>query len=280
MIRLLWALSVRTRYFLRRYMPTNILLDRIRTRQGLKWGVPAMLVAVPYLLAVSICTNLIADGAPGWLNLLVILFSWNAIKFIIMGPVSLVLLIRARVHERVEHRRMRQESDAREAAGYAAIGVKALAGLPAVPPTCCWFVDAACLPDWKSDRITPKSPRQRIQGSQRHPQAQKNQGNGRFDRLHTEEVVGSSPASPTTKPRVAPAPPGRTGAAQSIHRPARQPRAHPYRRRSASATTSKRSRSSVAASRRMPSWCTRYTWSMSTHDGRPFESHGPGPIDR
>ena len=31
MIRLLWAASVRTRYFLRRYMPTNILLDLIRT---------------------------------------------------------------------------------------------------------------------------------------------------------------------------------------------------------------------------------------------------------
>ena len=41
MLRLLWAMSVRTRYFLRRYMPTNILLDLIRTHRGLKWGVPA-----------------------------------------------------------------------------------------------------------------------------------------------------------------------------------------------------------------------------------------------
>lgn len=40
MLRLLWAVSVRTRYFLQRYMPTNILLDLIRTRRGLKWGVP------------------------------------------------------------------------------------------------------------------------------------------------------------------------------------------------------------------------------------------------
>ena len=50
MIRQLWTLSVHTRAFLRRYMPTNILLDAIRTRRGLKWGVPAMLLAVPYLL--------------------------------------------------------------------------------------------------------------------------------------------------------------------------------------------------------------------------------------
>lgn len=36
MFRLIWALSVRARYFLRRYMPTNILLDAIRTRRGLR----------------------------------------------------------------------------------------------------------------------------------------------------------------------------------------------------------------------------------------------------
>src|SRR5690606_31690395 len=77
MFRLLWAASAHTRYYLRRYMPTNIALDAIRTRRGLKWGAPAMLLAAPYLLAVSICTNLIADGGPGWLNLIVLWGVWN-----------------------------------------------------------------------------------------------------------------------------------------------------------------------------------------------------------
>ena len=35
-IRLLWTGSVHTRNFLRRYMPTNILLDAIRTPRGIK----------------------------------------------------------------------------------------------------------------------------------------------------------------------------------------------------------------------------------------------------
>lgn len=108
MIRLLWALSISTRYFLRRYTPTNILLDLIRTRRGLKWGLPAMLLAAPYLLAASVCTNLIAGGAPGWINLLVLLFIWNAMKFLIMGPVSVALLLCARLREhryREEHQR-------------------------------------------------------------------------------------------------------------------------------------------------------------------------------
>jgi len=107
MFRLLWALSARIRGFMRRYMPTNILLDAIRTRRGLKWGIPAMLVAAPYLLAASICTNLIADGGPGWLNILALLFIWNALKFTFIGPISVFLLLRVHFHEARARRRER-----------------------------------------------------------------------------------------------------------------------------------------------------------------------------
>ncbi len=60
-----------------------------------------MLLAVPYLLATSTFTTLIADGGPGWLNLLVLLCVWNTMKFIIMGPVSLILLARICVREAI-----------------------------------------------------------------------------------------------------------------------------------------------------------------------------------
>jgi hypothetical protein len=97
MFRLLWAASVRTRYLLRHYTPTNILLDAIRTRRGLKWGPPAMLLAVPYLLAASTCTNAINDGGTGWLNLVVVLCIWNAMKFIVEGPIALAMWLRTRL---------------------------------------------------------------------------------------------------------------------------------------------------------------------------------------
>src|SRR5690606_11921584 len=115
MIRLLWALSAHARYYLRRYMPTNIALDAIRTRRGLKWGIPAMLLAIPYFLAANYCITLIEDGGPGWLNLLVLLFCWNALKLLIMGPVSVILLVRARVQEAVERRRARRMNEAQPA---------------------------------------------------------------------------------------------------------------------------------------------------------------------
>lgn len=108
MIRMLWALSAHARYDLRRYMPTNIALDAIRTRRGLKWGIPAMLLAVPYFLAANYCLMLIEGGGPGWLNLLVLVFCWNALKLLIMGPISAVLLIRARVEGSATPRRDRR----------------------------------------------------------------------------------------------------------------------------------------------------------------------------
>lgn len=73
MLRLIWTLSIYARSFLRRYMPSNRLLDAIRTCRGLKWVVPAMLLAIPYLLAAAVFRDLIEGGGPGWLNLIVLL---------------------------------------------------------------------------------------------------------------------------------------------------------------------------------------------------------------
>lgn len=100
MFRLLWAFSARVRGFMRRYMPTNILLDALRTRRGLKWGLPAMLLAAPYLVVAWLCSTWVADGGPGWVNLLVLLFVWNALKFLLNGPINLALLLRVRIAER------------------------------------------------------------------------------------------------------------------------------------------------------------------------------------
>ncbi len=104
MFRLIRIASIHTRNFLHRYMPTNIVLDKLRTRRGLKWGVPAMSLAIPYLAAANILTILTGNGAPGWFHLLVLLCIWNAFKFLVMGPVSVALLVRARTAERRDRR--------------------------------------------------------------------------------------------------------------------------------------------------------------------------------
>ena len=110
-------------------MPTNILLDAIRTRRrGLKWGISVMLLAIPYLLIANVCVELVAHGAPGWLHLIVLWAIWNILKMLWIGRVSAVLLIRARVRETVTARRERaglssESDDAEERAAVDAIGV-------------------------------------------------------------------------------------------------------------------------------------------------------------
>lgn len=63
-----------------------------------------MLLAIPYFAIVNILTVLIGNGAPGWFHLLVLLCIWNAFKFLVMGPVNIVLLAQARNAERRDRR--------------------------------------------------------------------------------------------------------------------------------------------------------------------------------
>lgn len=114
MIRLLWTASAEIRYFLRRYMPSNIVLDLIRTRKGLKWGVLAILLAVPYLTVAAWCATLTENGGPGLLHLVVLGCIWSALKMVVIGPVSVVLLVKARAQER--HARKQAEREVRDEA--------------------------------------------------------------------------------------------------------------------------------------------------------------------
>jgi len=80
-------------------VPTNILLDKIRTRQGLKWGVPAMLLGAAYLFAAAMCITLIDHGWHKALYLLFLLLLWNGLKFLWIGPVSVIMLLRPHTHQ-------------------------------------------------------------------------------------------------------------------------------------------------------------------------------------
>jgi hypothetical protein len=99
MFGIIWGLTARAHYSVRRFMPTNIALDALHTRRGLKWGVPAMLIAVPYIFAAMLSAGLVEAGGSGWLNLLTVLFVWNALKFIIAGPATLIRLASVRSRE-------------------------------------------------------------------------------------------------------------------------------------------------------------------------------------
>lgn len=100
MFQLLIAFVSRIYAFFQRSMPTNILIRATHTRRGLKWGVPAMLLAVVYIVIAAALAQWVAGGGPGWINLLVLLCLWNALKFIVNGPITVVRLARVRARER------------------------------------------------------------------------------------------------------------------------------------------------------------------------------------
>lgn len=100
MFQLLIAFVSRIYTFFQRTMPTNMIIRATHTRRGLKWGVPSMLLAVVYVVIGAALAQWVANGAPGWINLLVLVCLWNALKFVVNGPVTLVLLMRVRAIER------------------------------------------------------------------------------------------------------------------------------------------------------------------------------------
>lgn len=101
----IWGLTARFHYAVRRFMPTNVVLHAIHTRRGLKWGLLAMLIAVPYALAAALCARLVEAGGSGWLNVLTVLFVWNGLKFVVAGPVTLFRLLLVRRREARARRR-------------------------------------------------------------------------------------------------------------------------------------------------------------------------------
>ena len=113
------GVTARMYYTFRRFMPTNIVLDAIHTRRGLRWGVPAMLLAVPYTLAAAFCVGFTNAGGSGWLSILALLLLWNALKFLVAGPLTLFQLLVVRASEARERPRATASSkhDQTETAG-------------------------------------------------------------------------------------------------------------------------------------------------------------------
>lgn len=79
------------RFRLLRYAPTNILLIRTHGRHGIGWFLLAVGLAAVSFYAAAICTTILNHDGLGWLNALVILFTWNGFKMLRIDPVTLVL---------------------------------------------------------------------------------------------------------------------------------------------------------------------------------------------
>ena len=81
-----------TQRYLQFYAPTNVLVRRVRSAPP-RWRTVAGLLALAGALvtAMHALAEAVAAGAPGWLNLVVMVFAWDALKII---AVTLLAVIR------------------------------------------------------------------------------------------------------------------------------------------------------------------------------------------
>ena len=101
MLSLCFRLAAAIHGYLAFYMPTNRAVAWLRSPRGLKWAIPVALVATPtYLFAMSVCAVIIDRGGPGYLNVLVMLFAWNGIKFAAAGVLVPLIALRQKGQRR------------------------------------------------------------------------------------------------------------------------------------------------------------------------------------
>lgn len=74
------------------YAPSNVLKRRVRAAAPALSTVAAMLaVASGLMLAMKVVSDAAAPGGPGWLNMVVIILAWDAIK---IGCLAIAVLFR------------------------------------------------------------------------------------------------------------------------------------------------------------------------------------------
>ena len=87
------AVALAHRYLML-YAPSNVLIRRVRaSAPALSTAAVLLAVAASLLVGLKVVSDAVAAGAPGWLNLAVLVLAWDAIKLALLGIRVLVLWV-------------------------------------------------------------------------------------------------------------------------------------------------------------------------------------------
>lgn len=77
--------------FIQEVAPSNVLVRSVRTaRPSWRLAVGLLGLAAAVLMAMHVAANAVSAGAPEWLNLVVLLLAWDAIKLGVLACMSVV----------------------------------------------------------------------------------------------------------------------------------------------------------------------------------------------
>ena len=92
-----------------RWLPSNRLVHLVRTRRGLRWGIPLVLLGAGYFAVGAVCAGIVQAGGPGRWYLPMLVCWWTAIKVISHGLYAAIRLPIVRVSENLAIRRAIRE---------------------------------------------------------------------------------------------------------------------------------------------------------------------------
>ena len=115
-----WAVSSGLYGLFQRFAPSNIVIRRVHTRSGIKWGLVGLAGVVVYGVVMVVARGVLHDGGPGWVNLIFFVAFWSALKFAALIPVSVISLlwVRHREHVMLRHWQRTQANAAGDEASY------------------------------------------------------------------------------------------------------------------------------------------------------------------
>lgn len=105
-----------------RWLPSNILVRRVCTRRGLRWGVPLALLGLVYFTAGVGCVGAVQLGGSPWWYVGTVVCWWTALKLVGHGLYAAVMLPIVRAEEslavgraiRAENRLAQADGSARQ----------------------------------------------------------------------------------------------------------------------------------------------------------------------
>ena len=76
--------------YLQRYAPSNLLARRVRASPPrVRSAIALLALAAGLLLAMQAVSEAVSAGAAGWLNLVVLILAWDAIKLAALGSLTI-----------------------------------------------------------------------------------------------------------------------------------------------------------------------------------------------
>lgn len=88
-----------------RWCPSNLLLNHVRTRRGLRWGLPLVAVGYGYLYVGGFLLSLIDSGHPRSLYVPAAICCWSGVKLVLGGLYAAARIVYVRSRENLVIRR-------------------------------------------------------------------------------------------------------------------------------------------------------------------------------